>query len=722
MKYRDFDLHIRRSGRRYVAHVVSSDAGEAEEVFTLPFTEVELENLILKLRPSTGNRSLSVNGETAAKDLGGRLYKAVFQGQVALLLASCIDRAQREQAKVRIKLRLTDAPDLASLPWEFLYDESQERFLVLSRETALVRYLEQPRPLAALTVTTPIRVLVMISSPRDCPPLNVEAEWQKLLAAFGELPDGLVELKRLDRSSLIELDQQLSRQNYHIFHYIGHGVFDERAEESYLVLENEDGSSFEIAGDKIGVHLHNHPSLRLVILNACEGARASAQNVYSGLAQGLIRCGIPAVIGMQFEISDQAAIAFSSRFYDAIVRSQPVDAALDEARRAIHAAQNGGMEWGTPVLYLRAPDGKLFDVILPPKPASPSPPATDQVQPPIVLPNTAPSGTLSHKSQFYIERRAETRAVGLIKDPGVTLLIIKSGQSGGSSLMNRLLETAQQAGKRTAYLNFQRRFTGEDMADAEKFHYRFCVVLTNLLGVKDVVETYWERYRNVGLGDRCSYYLQYLLQQLGEQSLLLAMDEIDRLDGSPFKSDFFAMVRNWHNDRAMEPGFDRLDLVLITSLERSQLIDDHFQSPFNVGEDVRIDDFIEDEALRLSQAYGLQLNSEQISRMAALLGGHPYLYQLALHHIAKTGTGVESLIQSARKSDSPFQSHLESLYANVRGTTALLEGVSDVLRKREPAEKIILQLRRAGLVQRRGNIVSFRCRLYEDYFREQFHS
>jgi hypothetical protein len=45
-----------------------------------------------------------------------------------------------------------------------------------------------------------------------------------------------------------------------------------------------------------------------------------------------------------------------------------------------------------------------------------------------------------------------------------------------------------------------------------------------------------------------------------------------------------------------------------------------------------------------------------------------------------------------------------------------------VLRKREPAEKIILQLRRAGLVQRRGNIVSFRCRLYEDYFREQFHS
>lgn len=207
MNYRDFDLHLRRSGRKYIAHVTNSDAGEADELFSLPFTELELENLILKLRPSSGNRSAGVNNENAAKELGGKLYDAVFHGKVALRLESCIDRAQREQTKVRIKLRLSDVPELASLPWEFLYDKGLNRFLALSKETALVRYLDQPRPLAALEINAPLKVLVMISSPQDYPELNVEAEWQKLQAAFKDLESaGLVKVERLAKASLAALD------------------------------------------------------------------------------------------------------------------------------------------------------------------------------------------------------------------------------------------------------------------------------------------------------------------------------------------------------------------------------------------------------------------------------------------------------------------------------------------------------------------------------------
>jgi hypothetical protein len=107
MNYRDFDLHLRRSGRKYVAHVIHSDAGEAAEQFSLPFTELEIENLILKLRPSTGNRGVSASNENAAKELGGGLYDAVFQGKVALLLESCIQLARQPQTKVRIRLRLS---------------------------------------------------------------------------------------------------------------------------------------------------------------------------------------------------------------------------------------------------------------------------------------------------------------------------------------------------------------------------------------------------------------------------------------------------------------------------------------------------------------------------------------------------------------------------------------------------------------------------------------
>ena len=126
------------------------------------------------------------------------------------------------------------------------------------------------------------------------------------------------------------------------------------------MLEDEGGSSQAVSGEDLGTILHDHHSLRLVVLNSCEGARSSAANPFAGVAQGLVRQGIPAVVAMQFEISDDAAIEFSSSLYEALADGYPIDAAVGEARKAMFAAR-ADTEWGTPVLFLRSPDGSLFD-------------------------------------------------------------------------------------------------------------------------------------------------------------------------------------------------------------------------------------------------------------------------------------------------------------------------------------------------------------------------
>jgi hypothetical protein len=64
---------------------------------------------------------------------------------------------------------------------------------------------------------------------------------------------------------------------------------------------------------------------------------------------------------MQFEITDDAAIIFAHELYAAIADGNPLEAALAEARGAIRDEGNL-TEWGTPVLYSRAPDGRLFDL------------------------------------------------------------------------------------------------------------------------------------------------------------------------------------------------------------------------------------------------------------------------------------------------------------------------------------------------------------------------
>ena len=75
----------------------------------------------------------------------------------------------------------------------------------------------------------------------------------------------------------------------------------------------------------------------------------------------MIEREIPAVIGMQFEITDRAAIVFASEFYSALADGLPVDSSVAEARKAIYADRND-IEWGTPVLFMRVADGRLFDV------------------------------------------------------------------------------------------------------------------------------------------------------------------------------------------------------------------------------------------------------------------------------------------------------------------------------------------------------------------------
>src|SRR5207247_212569 len=96
--------------------------------------------------------------------------------------------------------------------------------------------------------------------------------------------------------------------------------------------------------------------------NACEGARSGPTEAFSSTAATLVRKGVPAVVAMQYPISDSAAIEFSCKFYEELAQGTPVDAALTEARIAMSMARRDSIEWGTPTLFMHAPNGVLFDL------------------------------------------------------------------------------------------------------------------------------------------------------------------------------------------------------------------------------------------------------------------------------------------------------------------------------------------------------------------------
>ena len=362
ISYLNFDLQIQRAGDDYRAQVQNSPKGQATTDFRVPFNDNQLENFLLRVgRTRRLTRRLDSPEVKAAKEFGSQLFSALFKDDVRDCLLASLNLANDRGVGLRIRLRLTDTPELIDIPWEYLYNPNDD-FLALSNETPVVRYLEFTEEVRPLTVSPPLRILVCIASPTDLNPLDVTREWSNLRTALRPLEQrGLLTLERTSDGTLDSLRKRLQGSQYHILHFIGHGHFDEQSSSGVLAFEDKFKRTRRVSGEDLGRLLRDHRSMRIAVLNACEGARADRSDPFAGTAQSLIRKKIPAVIAMQFEITDEAAITFAIELYGALTYGYPVDAALAEARKAIFV-QGNGLEWGTPVLYLRSRDGYIFDV------------------------------------------------------------------------------------------------------------------------------------------------------------------------------------------------------------------------------------------------------------------------------------------------------------------------------------------------------------------------
>jgi hypothetical protein len=299
-------------------------------------------------------------------EFGQELFSAAFRGDIGARWAVSLEKTRAKGGGLRLRLRLTGAPELAKLPWEFLYADPPRDFVAMSEWTPLVRFLDVQGSGGSLHVDPPLRILVFAALPSDLGHLEAESEMARLRDAVAELRHGeRVELDEIASGRFEDLRQALKTKTYHVLHYIGHGGFDLGATEGTLCFVGDDGESDEVGADEFAhliAELDSPP--RLVVLNSCRGAQGDRLNVFASTAGKLLDRGVPAVIAMQYAITDDGAIAFGSHIYSALAEGAPLDAAMSEARFMIRRATRS-LEWATPVLYLRAADGVIFDVVEP---------------------------------------------------------------------------------------------------------------------------------------------------------------------------------------------------------------------------------------------------------------------------------------------------------------------------------------------------------------------
>jgi hypothetical protein len=256
-----------------------------------------------------------------------------------------------------------DVAWLANLPWEYLCEQGDYLGLpdVLTSTITIGRVLEAQRAPDTVPLTPPLRILVAVASPRGAPRLDFEAECKKIEAALE--PGSPFEIT-FERGIFELCRNRLEETNFHVFHFIGHGEYDDLTGRGSLLFETSSGGQDLVDSDLFANLFRGVTPPRLIVLNACETARsapAGELDAFAGLASALVRRGIYAVVAMQFPISDKSAIAFAGGFYKALGDGAPIDLAVANGRLKIsYQERSRAPEWGSPALFMRASDGRLF--------------------------------------------------------------------------------------------------------------------------------------------------------------------------------------------------------------------------------------------------------------------------------------------------------------------------------------------------------------------------
>ena len=279
------------------------------------------------------------------------------------LFARSVEIAANADAGIRLRLVLP--PELASLPWEYLYldrtggnEDTMNGFIGLDPRIAIVRHEALPMSAQVKPIEGDISVLAALASPDGLEPLDLANEERLIRNAVADRA-GLT-LRVLTDATLLGLAPLLAGSQ--VFHFAGHGAFEEGPGSEPGELVGNGMLAFDdemVEAEQLGVNLRGN-GIRLAVLAGCETGRRVGKYTAGSVAVGLVRSEIPAVVANQYAILDTSAVAFSRGFYTALDGGLPLEQAMHAGRLAVFNGNKESRDWGVPVLYMRARSGDFF--------------------------------------------------------------------------------------------------------------------------------------------------------------------------------------------------------------------------------------------------------------------------------------------------------------------------------------------------------------------------
>lgn len=335
-----------------------------------------------------------------------------------------------------------------------------------------------------------------------------------------------------------------------------------------------------------------------------------------------------------------------------------------------------------------------------------------------------PNGPVPLNSPLYIKRPpVEELVLKEVHKPGCVIRIKAPKKMGKSSLLHRIIAHTQTENYQTVYIDFQEA-DNIVFASLDKFLRWFCANVTRQLQLTPKLDDYWDE--DMGSKVSCKIYFEtYLLAQINSP-VVLALNEVNQIFEYPtIARDFLPMLRFWYEIAQQLENWQKLRMVVAHTTE--SYVPLHInQSPFNVGLAIALPYFTSSQVEDLAKRYGL--NWEDISytqQLMEMVGGHPYLINLALYYLCQEGITLSQLLEKAITQTGIYSNHLRSHLLTLRQQPELAAALSKVIDSGSSVEIdaiIAYKLESMGLIKLDGNLSRPSCKLYRLYFQENLSS
>jgi AAA-like domain len=329
-----------------------------------------------------------------------------------------------------------------------------------------------------------------------------------------------------------------------------------------------------------------------------------------------------------------------------------------------------------------------------------------------------PGSPLQYDSHFYINRSSVEQLVyGEICQPGCIIRIEAPRRMGKSSLLNKAIAHAKILGYAVVFIDFQE---AEDavFTSFNKLLRWFCANVTRQLNLIPNLEDFWDE--DIGCKVSCKMYFEgYLLEKI-DTPIVLVFSEVNKIFDYPsISKDFFAMLRFWHEMAQQVDKWQKLRLIVVNSTE-SCIPQKLNQSPLNVGLVVNLPQFSLEQIQELAKHYGLfYANNDFAKQLMEMVGGHPYLVNIALYHLSRQDITLSELLETAPTQSGIYSQHLRDLLALLLLDSELALFLRRVMADSERVEleaMVAYKLQSLGLIQLEGNLAIPSCKLYRLYF------